>query len=55
LSPESFSTTRPVVRQVATPKPYFPEEPMIIVQRALDRSIPLPTRVTGGITSVDGN
>jgi outer membrane protein len=55
LSPESFSTVRPVVQPIAVPKPYFPEEPMIVVQRALDRSIPMPTRVSGGITSVDGN
>lgn len=55
LAPTSFSTTRPLVRQVATPKPYFPEEPMILVQKALDRTIPLPTRVSGSLTSVDGN
>jgi outer membrane protein len=55
LTPESFSTTRPVVPVVAAPKPYFPEEPMIVVQKALDRAIPMPSKVTGGVTSVDGN
>jgi hypothetical protein len=55
LSPESFSTTRPVVPQVAAPKPYFPEEPMILVQRALDRALPMPSKVTGRVMGVDAN
>jgi outer membrane protein len=45
LSPEVFNTTRPVVPMVAPPNPSFPEEPMIIVQRVLDRAIALPSRV----------
>jgi outer membrane protein len=49
LAPTSFSTTRPVVVRVALPKPYFPEEPMIVVQRGLDRVIPMPSRVSGDI------
>jgi outer membrane protein len=55
LSPESFSTTRPVVPQVAAPKPFFPEEPMILVQRALDRALPMPSKVTGRVMGVDAN
>jgi outer membrane protein len=55
LTPESFSTVRPAAPVVVMPKPVFPEEPMILVQKVLDRSIPLPTRVTGGVAGVDGN
>jgi outer membrane protein len=45
LSPASFATTRPVIQTVQVPKPFFPEEPMIVIQKALDRVVPLPTRV----------
>jgi outer membrane protein len=55
LTPDSFATVRPPVPQVVMPKPLFPEEPMIIVQRGLDRVIPLPSRVTGGMVGVDRN
>jgi outer membrane protein len=48
LSPSSFATFRPVVPAIVQPKPFFLEEPMIFVQKALDNLVPLPTRVTGG-------
>lgn len=45
LSPASYATTRPVVSAVTSPKPFFPEEPMIFVQKALDSVVPMPSRV----------
>ena len=45
LSPSSFSTSRPSVQATALPRASFPEEPMILVQKTLDRVIPMPTRV----------
>jgi outer membrane protein len=45
LSPTSFSTTRPVIQDTAVPKVFFPEEPMIYIQKTLDRIVPLPSRV----------
>jgi outer membrane protein len=45
LSPTSFATSRPIVQTTLLPKPFFPEEPMIIIQKALDRTVPLPTRI----------
>jgi outer membrane protein len=47
LSPDAFSTTRPIVATAPIPRPSFPEEPMILVQRGLDRVIPMPSRVSG--------
>ena len=55
LSPASFATTRPVVPVVALPRPSFPEEPMIIVQKALDYIVPLPTRTGPTVVGVAGN
>jgi outer membrane protein len=52
LLPSSFATTRPVVPAVTLPKPYFPEEPMIRVQNAIERRVTLPTRVGGNIIGV---
>jgi outer membrane protein len=52
LKPDMFSTTRPVIAAVVMPKPLFPEEPMIIVQRTLDSAIPLPSRVASSISEV---
>lgn len=49
LTPASFETTRPVVRPVAIPRTFFPEEPMIILQKALDRIVPLPSRVSDSV------
>lgn len=55
LSPASFSTTRPAIATPSIPKPFFPEEPMILVQRGLDQAIPMPSRVTARTSSVDAN
>jgi outer membrane protein len=52
LSPASFATTRPVVAAVAVPRASFPEEPMILLQKALDSAVPLPSRVTRGTADV---
>lgn len=52
LTPEAFSTTRPAVPTVAVPRPAFPEEPLILVQRGLDAAIPMPTRVRNGVADV---
>ncbi len=52
LTPDIFATTRPVVQSIAMPRPLFPEEPMILVQKTLDNIVPLPSRVDGGMASV---
>jgi outer membrane protein len=52
LSPISFSTSRPIVPPVALPKPLFPEEPMILVQKALERTVPLASRIESGVSGV---
>jgi outer membrane protein len=55
LSPDAFSTARPAPRAVIMPKPLFPEEPLILVQRTLDAAIPMPSRVDGGVVGVNPN
>lgn len=55
LSPTSFATTRPAIAPIMMPRPIFPEEPLILVQRALDGVIPLPSRVPSGPMGVDPN
>jgi outer membrane protein len=45
LSPEAFSTTRPLVEMRKVPRASLPEEPLILVQKVLDVVIPLPSRV----------
>ena len=45
LSPATFATTRPALKLPALPQPFFPEEPLIFVQKALDRLVPMPSRL----------
>jgi outer membrane protein len=54
LSPASFATTRPATPPIEPSRPLFPEEPLILVQRALE-AIPLPTRVPTGPIGVNPN
>ncbi len=55
LSPESFMTTRPALPATIIPKPFFPEEPMIIVQKALDTRIPMSSRTGSTAIGVAAN
>ncbi len=45
LTPEAFATTRPAVPMSKAPGASLPEEPLILVQKALDVVLPLPSRV----------
>ena len=51
LSPQSFATTRPPIIETIIPRPFFPEEPMILVQKVLD-ALPMRSRVTRDINTV---
>jgi outer membrane protein len=53
LTPASFETTRPVVQAVAIPRAFFPEEPMIVLQKALDRAVPIPSRVGADVVGAN--